>query len=299
MPTLTNVAGQLAPALKTSDLQTSRSSAQTLTNYAQATVSAVPDLPGSDDWVAPLQAKIDIARGHAQNWLDNVCPAVTQGTPQGIIQFNTVFQDVARQLQQLDAAIGGGAPTAAQRQQADSLLQMLVSGSVSQQAAAGARLESVSGYASDLNRDQQSLSDALDVAIGKLTGAAQAIRQVETIIGEQFLDSNVLGPCSVIVMVNMNITVQLAGSGIDQNLIALVFAKTILETQSGNAKSAMQSAQSLHDAWSIIQGQFGSVRSALQDASDDAFAPTFQQLDVTVAAQQWKGLADFAQGQMN
>lgn len=296
---MTSLTGQLAPALKTSDLQTSRSSAQTLTNYAQATVTAVPDLPGTDDWLPPLQASIDTARAHAQNWLDNVCPAVTQGTPQGIIQFNVLFQEVSRQLQQLDAAIGGGTPTAGQRQQADSLLQLLVSGSISQQAAAGARLESVSGYNSDLNRDQQALAASLDVAVGKLTGAAQAIRQIDAIIGTNFFDNNVLGPCSVIVTVNMNINVQLYNAGIDQNLISLVFARTILEAQAGNAKSAMQSAQSLHDAWAIVQGQFGTVRSALQDASDDAFAASFQQMDIAVAAQQWKELADFAQGLMN
>jgi Bacillus haemolytic enterotoxin (HBL) len=286
------------PDLHTADIDTARSAATSVTNYAQATITAVPRLTDMPDWFAPVQAAIDQTQAHSQNWITAICPAISTGLLQSIVDFSSRFSDSSNSLLAVLDSIesGPGIPTASQKQEVSAMLASLISTISDQQKKAAAVLQQVAGYATTANQDQLSLAAGLNTVVNNLTNGQSSVSQLSTVIGNDFLDSNLLGPCSVIVTVNFDISVKVGALNLNPAIISTVYAKAILENILGNVQSAQKAVQTIVDAWSILQQKYSTVSQLLQDAAGDDYTNDFKQLDFETAQEQWQQLAAYAAG---
>lgn len=288
----------LTPDLETTkeNLSSNVAAASAVTKYAQATVSAVPRLQNPPDWLVPIQGHLAAAQGHAKNWLRNICPGVTSDTPQGIVDFNTLFQSRSSQilttLQEIES--GGGRPTGQQRSSISTLFGNLGTAMSAQEAALNLLQEKIKAYSSDIKADQDTLSSDLGDVTARFANGEVWIQQLNAAIGDHFLDCDTLGPCIAIVEIDMNVTLKVAGVGSDPSLITLVFAKAILENQSGNSQAAQQALQSVLDTWTTLKVKNEAVIKDLNDAQDSQYGSILAQVDLKTAQAQWQQLADFA-----
>ena len=282
-------------------LKSSASAASTVTNYAQATVTAVPQLEDPPAWFAPIQNNLTAAQGHAQNWLEKICPAVTADVPQGIINFNDTFQSKSEQILEVLQAIenDGGQPTAQQRATIDALFGDLAIAISDQEKTVGSMQTSIKAYSSDVKTDQDRLASDLGAVSERFVNGHAWVQQMTAAIGDTFLDCNVLGPCIAIAEINLNISVKVGGIGSDPSLITLVFAKAILENQINNSQAAQRAIQDVLGTWTTLKFKNEAVLSDLNDAQDSQYINVLSQVDVKTAQAQWRQLADFAQSLMN
>lgn len=288
----------LAPTTTQNDVQQAINAVQSVTNYAQASVTAIPDIPGTQGWQVAIQQDIETAQNHGQNWINNICPAASSGIPSSIVSFNNSFQTIAAQLASILGEIGnqnGGIPTAQQRSAVDSQFDQLAAAAGTVQQSVKGLSDQVAQYTSDTNSDQKTLGNDVNTAVAQISNGASQVAQISGAIGENFLDMQQLGPCSVIVNIDMNIQMKVTETGADQGLIAAIYTKIILESIISDVQMAQKSVQDIHDAWVILQGKIAAVQSDLKDASNDQYQAQFEQLDIQTAASQWQQLAAFAQ----
>ena len=289
----------LNPNLTQADLQQALNSATSVTNFAQAIVTAIPSISDPPSWYGPIQADISAAQTRAQNWIDNTCPAVTKTIPGAIIAFNGSFQSATTQLLNLLNEIDnqpGSKPTAAQRSTVSTQINNLISAVETQQKSVEQVRTQVAGYTASTNSDQQKIATDLGAATAKFTNGASAVSQVSAALGENFLDSQQLGPCNVIVNVNFNVSIKVDEVGADPTLVTTIYAKAILENVVNNVQGAQKAVQTVYDAWGILQSKFTAVLTNLNDATDDSYADDFKQLDIQTAQAQWQQLTTYAQG---
>lgn len=277
-------------------LQSNASAATTVTDYAQATVTAVPEVAAPPDWFEPMQNDLAISKEHAQSWLKKICPAITKGIPQGVIDFNQTFQTMSQQILDLQQAIenGGGKPTADQRSSVDSLLVDLSTRFGSQADTVASLQTDLKTYSAQIKTDQDKLSSDLGAVSQRFTSGHTWIQELTEAIGDSFLDSQVLGPCIAIVNIKMDITLKVGGVEADPTLITLIFAKAILENQIGNSQTSQQAVQDILDVWATLKVKADAVASDLKDAKDSEYTNVLSQIDLETARTQWQQLSDFA-----
>ena len=290
----------LAPDLTRTQasLQANADAASAATNYAQAAVTAVPRVADPPDWFAPIQADLTTAQAHAQNWITSICPAVTTGVPQGVIDFNATFQTQSGQILQIQQDIdgAGGQPTAAQRSSVNSLLQALTGAFAGQAANISTLQGDIIGYAANIKSDQDALQVDLGTVSNRFTNGGTWIQQLTAAIGDNFLNSTVLGPCTSIVEIDINISLKVGGVQSDPTLITLIFAKAVLENQIANSEASQQAVQAILDTWTTLKVKAEAVINDLKDAQDSAYLAILSQIDLQTAQTQWQQLSDFAAG---
>ncbi|PWN57953.1 HBL/NHE enterotoxin family protein [Chryseobacterium viscerum] len=289
------------PDISQEDLKQTASSATVVTNYAQASITAVPVLRNMPDWYVPINTDIKTVQGNSRNWISQICPRISRQIPQTIIDFNGQFQRSGHNLGNIFGAISkqpSGKPTIAQRKSVTDLLSDILAQVNTQQKNVTETLSAVSAYVTTVNNNQQMLANDLSIATSKFLDGAKSVAEMTAVIGENFIDNNILGPCSVIVNINMNISLKVSGLNINPALITIIYAKAILENQLGNMRLSQLAVQNILDAWAITHKKFELVISDLNDAADDDYASCFKQLDFEVAQRQWQQLADFAQNLM-
>ncbi len=288
----------LTPDLETTkkNLNNNAGAASEVTKYAQATISAVPKLQNPPDWFVPIQGHLATAQGHAKNWLRNICPSVTANVPQGIVDFNASFQSksngILAILQEIQSA--GGQPSEQQRTNVAALFGDLTTAIAGQETALGSLQQQIKAYSTEIKADQDTLADDLGTVSARFVNAQVWIQQLNAAIGEHFLDGSVLGPCIAIVEIDMNVSFKVGGVGSDPSLVTLVFAKAILENQTGNSQAAQQALQSVLDTWTTLKVKNEAVISDLKDAEDAQYINVLAQVDLETAQAQWQQLADFA-----
>jgi hypothetical protein len=288
----------LQPALSQGDLSNATSQATTVTNYAQASITAVPQLQGSESWMPQVEKDVAAAQSNALNWLSNICPAMSAGMPREVISFNSDFQTASRQiLSTLQEIISqpDGLPTSNQKDSVNAQLNTLVTKLTVLQDSANALLLSIGSFATALNTDQQRLAADLNTVLTQYAEGASFVRQISAIIGESFLNSTVLGPCNAIVMVDMNISLKVEQTGCPPDLISVIYIKTILGTQISNIQASQLSAQLILDSWNILNKKIAAVITDLGAASDDKYVAFIEQLDIINTQTQWQQLANYAQ----
>ena len=287
----------LQPAISPDDLSNAISQATTVTNYAQASITAVPQLQGSESWMPQIEADVTTAQANAQNWLSNICPAISATMPQQIISFNGDFQTASQEILSILQEINNqpdGLPTADEKNSVNAQLNSLITGLNALQESSNTLLTSIGNFASALNTDQQTLAADLNSVLTQYADGASYVRQISAIIGETFLNSTVLGPCNSIVMVDMNISIKVEQTGCDPDLISIIYIKTILSTQIGNLQASQLSAQLMLDSWNILNKKIAAVITDLGAAADDQYVAFIEQLDIANTQTQWQQLADFA-----
>jgi hypothetical protein len=281
-------------------LRSSVSAASTVTNYAQAAITAVPTIPNPPDWFVPIQNDLTTAQGHANNWLQQICAAVTANVPGGIIDFNEKFQSKSQQILDIQQAVEGeGQPTAQQRQNVGSLLKDLSTAIVEQKSAIDSLQKSIKTYFGQVQGDQNNLGADLGTVSERFVRGHVWVEQLTAAIGEGFLDSSMLGPCIAIVEININVSLKIGGVGADPTLITLIFAKAILDNQISNSQVTQQAIQNVLDTWTTLKVKNEAVISDLKDAQDSQYVEILSQVDLETGQTQWQQLADFATSLVN
>jgi hypothetical protein len=279
-------------------LQTCTAAATTVTKHAQATITAVPRIPNPPDWFGPVAADLKAAQDHAKDWVRRLCPAVNGGIPAGLNDFNDAFQTATGDvLDVLDSAGDGDALTDAQRTQVESALSDLTAALTSREQAVTALLGDVKTYFTTINGDQDKLQADLGMVSAQFADSGKWIQQLDTVFSATFLDGNVLGPCTVIANINVDVTLRLGETGADPAFNTLVIAKAILQNQIGNFAEAQRALGDILDTWTTYRLKIAAVVSDLKDAStDDQYVAILSRLDLKTAQRQWQQLADFAAG---
>ncbi len=280
------------------DLKQATSSATNVTNYAQASITAVPVLRKAPDWYVPINDDIRTVQGNSKNWINQMCPLISRQIPLAIIDFNGQFQRSGHNLGNIFGAIKnqpGSKPSIAQRKSVTDLLNDILTQVCTQQKGVTETLSAMRAYVTTIDNNQQMLANDLSIATSKFLNGAKSVVEMTAAIGENFIDNNILGPCNVIVNININISLKVSGLNIDPMLTTIVYAKAILENQVSNMRLSQLAIQNILDAWSITQKKFNLVISDLNDATDDDYASCIKQLDFDIAQKQWQQLADFAQ----
>ncbi len=279
-------------------LRTNDSAASTATKYAQATISSVPTLKNPPDWFAPIQSHLTVSQNHAKNWLREICPNVTNSVPQGIVDFSSSFQNTSGQmlniLQEIQSS--GGQPSSQQRIAVSALFNDLNTIINKQETVLDSLQGEIKAYSANIKTDQDDLAEDLGIISAKFANSQIWIQQLTAAISENFLDCTALGPCAAIVEIDMNISLKVEGIGSDPSLITLVFAKAILENQTGNSQMAQQAVQSVLDTWTTLKAKNEAVISDFNDAQDSQYINILIQVDLETAQTQWQQLADFASG---
>ena len=277
-------------------LQTCTAAATTVAKHAQATVTTIPRIPNPPGWFQPIAADLKAAQDHAKDWLRRLCPAISRGMPDGLQGFNDAFQTATGDvLDVLDSVGEGDALTDGQRAQVDAALSDLTAALTSREQAVTTLLADVKTYFTTINGDQDKLQADLGVVSAQFADSGKWIEQLDTVFTASFLDDNVLGPCTVIVSVNVDVTLRLGQTGADPTFNTLVIAKAILRSQIGNFTEAQQALGDILDTWTTYRLKIGAVVSDLKDASaDDQYLAILSRLDLKTAQRQWQQLADFA-----
>lgn len=278
-------------------LRNNNNAATSVTNYAQAAITAVPRIPNPPDWFAPMEEDLKTAQSHADNWLNTLCPAVTTSVPQQVIDFNETFQQISGQILTIQKEIErAGTPTAEQRQNVGAYFDSLTEKLSAQEQTITSLQSRIKAYFADVENDQDKMTSDLAAVAERFADGQTWIQKLRAAIGENFLDSNALGPCSTIVEVNMNVTLQIGGIGADPTLITLVFAQAILQNQFSNQGAAEQAVQSVLDSWTTFKAKTDAVISDLKDASDSRYLDILSESDLVSAQTQWRQLSNFAAG---
>jgi hypothetical protein len=152
----------------------------------------------------------------------------------------------------------------------------------------------IKAYSSDIKADQDRLARDLGDVGRRFVDGGTWVQALTTAIGDDFLEDSALGPCCAIVEIRMDVSFKAGGIQSDPSLITLVFAKAILENQTGNAEAAEQAVQGVLDGWTTLMAKTAAVVSDLNDAGKDQYLNVLAQADLQTAKTQWRQLADFA-----
>ncbi|HQU84540.1 MAG TPA: HBL/NHE enterotoxin family protein [Pyrinomonadaceae bacterium] len=277
-------------------LQANLNTAQNVTNYAQATVTAVPRVSDPPDWFAPIQTDLETSQSHAVTWLKTICPDVTKNIPQSVVDFNDSFQSISSQILsvQQDIENAGGMPTDEQKQNVDTFFGNLVSKLSDQEKSVTAVQTEIKNYYANVESDQDKIGSNLGTVSARFSDSQTWIQQLTTIISENFLDTNILGPCQTIVEVNFDISLKISGVNADPTIITLILAKAVLQNQFSNQSVSEQAIQSILDTWTTFLQKVQAVIADLQDAQTDEYLTVLSQCDLQTAQTQWQQLSDFA-----
>ncbi|MGK7893025.1 MAG: hypothetical protein AB4372_05150 [Xenococcus sp. (in: cyanobacteria)] len=277
-------------------LKANRTTANNVTNYAQATVTAIPKIQNPPIWFQPIQQNLTAAQNHGNTWLRNICPAITSGVPQTIIDYNSVFKTKSRQILTVLEEIEnkGGTTTSQQKDTVDSLFIDLFNAIGEQEHAISSLQSQIKTYSTEVKGDQDQLAQDLATVSEKFANGKNWIQQLTEDIGETFLESNVLGPCTTIVQIKISISLKVEESGADPSLITLVYAKAILKNQLNNFQATETAIQDILDLWTTLKVKNQAVISDLKDAQDTQYTNILKQVDLKTAQDQWNQLSEFA-----
>ncbi len=280
----------------TAQLGAAAGAARTLTDTAQATLTAVPRLPDPPAWFQPIAADLATAQSHARSWLDQLCPAMTDTAPRSVLALaeenRSTLDGLIGEVAQLVAS--GAAPTEDQRAAVDATLAAMTSALGAEASATAGLAQELSAYAADLAADQDRLGDDLGDVAQRFADAKAWITDLQATLGEHFLDSTALGPCLAIVEIDMAITLKVHGVSADPTVLSLVVARAILDSRVAALGQSLASVQEVEDAWATVGAKVGAVRTDLADAADADYLPILTGADLDTARQQWDQLATYA-----
>ncbi|MEH6517820.1 MAG: HBL/NHE enterotoxin family protein [Halioglobus sp.] len=267
---------------------------QSTTNYAQASITLIPRLAGLPDWYCDIQAAIDTAQSTSQTWVTVICPALSKGLPQRIVKFSADFTDHVNKILAVLAEIGSSGPTSSQKAAITSGLKALESAAEYQADQALVIRKQLGSYQTQLTEDVSTLGQAVSTLEAHLADGSQYVKKLEQAYGQSFVDvQSQISPCSVIVMLNMDVQVSVSETGAPQEAIAIVVAQTIVGALSENQANSFTPVQVVMDSWGTVQAKISAVISDVEAAQSDYIA-VLKEFDLAAARDQWAELAEYA-----
>ncbi len=270
-----------------------RTAVQTISEFAQASVSLVPEITGMPSWYTPIQTAISNAQKQSTNWLETLCPSVTFGVP---IEIHTFSKSFATQISKIDtilSEIGSGAPNSEQKAAVLDALKSLeqdVAGYATKATATRGQLED---FNTKLLADVNALGSAVGTLEQHLADGSQYVQKLKQVYSESFVDvESHLSPCNVIVLLDMDISVKVSMTGAPLQAVAIVIAQTLVERVNQNVKQTQPALQVVLDSWGTLQSKLAAVLNDLDGATDD-FASILAEFDLNAAETQWSELGNF------
>lgn len=288
---------ELSPStsgLTLASVDASRSAMTTVSALAQASITAVPKLTGMPSWYAPIQASVDTAQKHSRTWLETICPAVSGGVPQAIVDFNSTFQTCSGTILSTIDAIGNSTPTPTQKSTISGAFTELLNAAKSRAKSAASVTKELTQYNADLVGDVRDLGTAIGTLEQHLADGNQYVQKIKSVIGDKFIDvESPFGPCNVIVMVNIDIQVKVTTVGAPQQAIAIVLAQALVDALDENVKNSMAPLQIVLDSWGTLQAKIAAVISDVSEAEGE-YVNILRDFDINAAQLQWNELATYA-----
>lgn len=250
------------------------------------------------DWFTPIKSTLNTAVGHARTWQDSLCGTISATLPQALIDYNSTFQDQTDQLLNVmtEIQMGGGSASPRQQQQASQLLGGLLTGLGTQQTTLGGLNTQLVALMDDLQGDHTNLVTDEATITSEITTCGELIQSLTADLGNDFLDTQVSGPCDV-VSVQIKESIQLTikqQAGSYTELLPYVIARAVLQKLSGDSESATQALSAVMTSWQLLQDMMQDVIRDLQKATGDQVLPLLKQLDIQTAQAAWAQLEEFA-----
>lgn len=250
------------------------------------------------DWFAPIKSTLDTAVGHARTWQDSLCGTISATVPQAIIDYNTTFQDQTDQLLNVmtEIQMRGGSATPQQQQQASQLLSGLLTGLGAQQSTLAGLNTQLVALMDDLQGDHTNLVAAEATITSEITTGGELIQSLTADLGDDFLDTQVSGPCDVVsvqIKELIQLTIKLQ-AGSYTELLPYVIARAVLDKLTGDSKAATQALSAVLTSWQLLQDILQDVIRDVQKATGDQVLLLLKQLDIQTAQAAWAQLEEFA-----
>lgn len=268
-----------------------------ITNYAQGSITAVPKVLNPPSWFGSIQKHIDSMQVTSNSWLKEICPDSREAIPFAIADFNDTFADASAKILDILAQIEnqqGGIPTAEQKKTINGEIATLNNGVQVAQTTITALKNQIRNFFSLVVNSHATLSDDLNNAADKFAEGKKWIQELNACIGENYLTSQVMGPCVSIVEIDMNISIKVQESGADPTLITLVFIQAILKDQTDRQKAITDQVEEILNLWTTLDTKLDAVKKDLDNAEGKDYTDILKQIDFQVAQAQWQQVADFA-----
>jgi flagellar biosynthesis chaperone FliJ len=256
----------------------------------------VPDITASYPWLEEIKEHIKISQNQGGDWLKNICPTVTKAVPDGIISFSSTFEDAASKILGILEQIQKnprGIPDDSQIQNANSQFAYLVSEIQKISDTVSAVQSQIEGFFNEVVNNRSTLYEDVSTAQAKFEDGLKWVQDLHAVIGDDFLNCQVMGPCNSIVLINMDISFKAQSLGADPSIITLVFIEAILKKQISNQKNVVPAIQNVLDMWTTLLEKTESVITDLKDAQGERYTDILKRIDLGVAKIQWKQLADY------
>nr|WP_321232954.1 hypothetical protein [uncultured Psychroserpens sp.] len=279
--------------ITTKDIKQSISAAQQITNYAQASVTLAPELENVPSWYTKISADIKQTKSHAQHWLDVLCPATTLHLPRTITSFNPTFQSKISQIQSIVKHVGNGTISDEQRLEIKALFESITTALKVQQGVTSSITNELKGFINNSNADQATLTQDLNIIKSNDLNGATNITEMKGIMTDHFMNNTILGPCNVIVSIDINVSIKINQISSNPNLLAFAFISEFVNHMISNVKALQIPLQSFFDLWNIVLLDYQTVITDLNDASTDNYMGVIEALDLEQTKKDWQAIADF------
>ncbi|WP_299337906.1 hypothetical protein [uncultured Psychroserpens sp.] len=281
------------PSLSTSDVKDTISAAQQISNYAQAAVTLVPNLTDIPQWYKQISVDITTTKDHAQNWLDVLCPDATLHLPRTITAFNPTFQSNISKIQSILSSAENGNVSAEQKTQINNLFDSILSALKVQQNVTDSITKKLKDFIVKANADQATLSNDLNTIKSNDQVDADGILAIQSVMTDHFMNNTILGPCNVIVSLDINVSIKINQINSKPHVLAYAFISQFVDHMISNIKAIQVPLQSFYDLWNTMILDYQTVIEDLNSASADDYVNVIESLDLNQAKKDWQALADF------
>ena len=253
-------------------------------------------------WFDPIKQNLETAIAHARTWQDNLCGQVAIDVPQGVIDYNKVFQPTSNQLIDLITQIemSGQDATNDQRQQATKLLGTLLAHLDKQATTLRTLHGSLVQLMDDVQQDHTAISNAEGTISDDIPGGGVISKQIQAELGNDFLDTQIEDSCTVSLSVKSSIDLQIKETaGSHPELLPYVIALQVLQKAQSDNEVATKSLSDVLTQWQLLQNLLQDVVDDLNTADNAGVLPILQKLDAQSAQNVWTQLEQYATRLMN
>ena len=190
----------------------------------------------------------------------------------------------------------GGTATPGQQQQAEQLLGDLLTGLGVYTDQTSALHQQLVHLMDEMQDDHTALGKSEAQISDEITNGSEIIKDMQADMGNDFLDTEVSGPCNV-TSVSIKETVHLKieqRAGTHKELLPYVLALKILDKMSTDNAAATQALSSVLEIWQSLQNMLDIVVQDLKKADADQVVPILQKLYIQAAQDAWTQLEVFA-----
>jgi hypothetical protein len=290
----------LAPDINTVEdcMQSSMSTSQAITRYAQAITTLVPAylFVLSGPW-KNLQSALQNVVHHAQMWPNNLCASYTQGVPNLLTTYNDAFQRTAKTLFIQDQILRKNPHDVEANNALEIGLQTLKKQLQALQKPLLALTPEVAKFETAMKGDHAYLDQIVGELASTVPGADQVIGSLQSLLEEPFFSCNILAPCHATVEMKSSVAVQLRlALRSAPPVVPVVILQALLEQMESANEAMANNLADVVEVFSVLEVKLQVVLEQLQRTEAEQMADFLQQLALKDAALAWRQLAAYTEG---